>query len=114
MGFSGAPAHHWYFHPKVILSAMEDRARALRVHIINMIGRLGEGYLLQGLGAADLFSALFFSELNYDPARPDWDGRDRLILSTAHNSTILYASLAESGFFHPSALLTYGTDGSEL
>jgi transketolase len=84
------------------------------VQIINMIGRAGEGYLLQGLGAADLFAALFFAELHYDPRNPRWPDRDRLLLSTAHNSAVLYASLAESGFIGGDALLSYGVDGSDL
>jgi transketolase len=93
---------------------IERRAKAIRGHIVAMIGRLGEGYLLQGLGAADLFATLFFSELRLDPKRPDWEDRDRLILSTAHNSTVLYAALAERGYFDIDKLASYGVDGSDL
>jgi len=68
----------------------------------------------QGLGAADLFTALYCAEAKLDPSRPDWPDRDRIFLTTAHNTAIFYATLAERGFFDPELLSTYVTDGSAL
>lgn len=94
--------------------SVEKAARSIRRLILSMIGRVGEGYLLQGLGAADIFAALYTDELRLDPANPDWADRDCLILSTGHNSTVIYAALAERGYFDVATLTAYGTDGSHL
>ncbi|MBP0114391.1 transketolase [Bradyrhizobium vignae] len=79
-----------------------------------MIARIRVGYLLQGLGAADIFAALYFDEMQHSPADPDWEGRDRLLLSAAHNTALLYATFAEAGAIPLDALETYTRDGSAL
>ncbi len=89
-------------------------ANRLRRQVVRMVARLGQGYVQQGLGAADLFTSLFFSELRLDPARPDWPDRDRFLLSTAHNSALFHATLAERGFLTPAQLDSYCNDGSAL
>lgn len=91
-----------------------DEARELRGLILETVGRVGEGYLLQGLGAADLLATLLFAELRIDPDDPDHPQRDRLVLSTAHNSVALYAALARRGFLPAEALDRYGVDGDPL
>jgi transketolase len=94
--------------------ALEAIARELRRQVIRMIAPSGHGYVQQGLGAADLFAALYFSELRLDPADPAWPDRDRLLLSTAHNTAIFYAALAARGCIPADALATYTQDGSAL
>lgn len=89
-------------------------AGRLRELILRTVARTGEGYLLQGLGAADLFAALFFSELRVDPSNPEHPLRDRFVLSTAHNSVALYAALAQRGILAKGSLSDYGADGSPL
>jgi transketolase len=89
-------------------------ARELRGQVVRLVAPTGQGYVQQGLGAADLFTALFFSELRLDPADPAWPDRDRFILSTAHNTAILYATLAARGCIPASMLTTYCHDGSPL
>jgi len=98
--------------PAVSLEELEQYALALRRHVVRMVARRGLGYLLQGLGAADVFTALYFAELRLDPADPSWADRDRFILSTAHNTAVFYAALAERGLIPASALDEYLTDGS--
>src|SRR4029079_4007796 len=66
-------------------------AKELRRDVIRMISPRGQGYVLQGLGAADLFSTLFFAELRLSPGDNNWADRDRFILSTAHNTAVFYA-----------------------
>jgi transketolase len=90
------------------------RAASIRRHILRTVARVGEGYLLQGLGAADILAALYFSELRLDPLRPDDPDRDRCLLCTAHNSVGLYSALAERGYFPVQDLASYGQDGSPL
>jgi transketolase len=107
--------------PETMTAAATDQTRELqrvanrlRRQVVRMVARLGQGYVQQGLGAADLFTALFFSELRLDPAKPDWPDRDRFLLSTAHNSALFHATLAERGFLTPEQLATYCNDGSPL
>ena len=65
---------------------LEARALILRRRVVQMVAKLRVGYLQQGLGADDLFAALYFGELNLDESDPDWPRRDRFILSTAHKA----------------------------
>jgi transketolase len=75
--------------------AIAERARSLRRHVVRMVGALGQGYVQQGLGAADLFAVLFFGVMHTRRAEPEWPDRDRFLLSTAHNSALFHATLAE-------------------
>lgn len=96
------------------LEELEKIATRLRLHVVNMIAPSGQGYVQQGLGAADIFTALYFAEAAMDPLDPTWQDRDRIFLTTAHNTAIFYAALAERGFFDTEQLDTYVTDGSAL
>ena len=89
-------------------------AKSIRRNIVCMVARNGQGYLQQGLGAADLFTYLYFAEALIDPLNPAWEKRDRIFLSTAHNSALFHATLAERGILEHSRLETYTKDGSEL
>jgi transketolase len=89
-------------------------ARELRRQVIRMVAPSGHGYVQQGLGAADIFATLYFAELRLDPADPAWPDRDRLLLSTAHNTAIFYATLAARGCISPESLGSYTHDGSAL
>lgn len=90
------------------------KAAVIRRHVIRMIAPRGQGYVAQGLGAADLFAALYFGEMTLEPSDPAWAGRDRFYLSTAHNSAVFHATLAERGLIPLSALEDYCRDGSTL
>lgn len=96
------------------LSELEAIATRLRLHVVNMVAPSGQGYVQQGLGAADIFTSLYFAEATMDPTNPSWPDRDRIFLTTAHNTAIFYATLAERGFFPVDDLSTYVTDGSTL
>ena len=93
---------------------LKASAKSIRQNIVRMVSRNGQGYLQQGLGAADLFTYLYFAEASIDIHNPAWEERDRVFLSTAHNSALFHAVLAERGFFEHSRLETYTKDGSEL
>lgn len=85
-------------------------ALRLRRDVIELIAPTGQGYVQQGLGAADLFATLYFAEMRLDPADPSWPDRDRFLLSTAHNTAIFYATLRARGIV--SAVEGYCQDGS--
>ena len=96
------------------ITELERIAAKLRLHVVNMIAPSGQGYVQQGLGAADLFTTLYFAEATMDPDNPTWPDRDRIFLTTAHNTAIFYAALGERGFFDTKKLSDYVRDGSPL
>ncbi|HJX04076.1 MAG TPA: transketolase [Dehalococcoidia bacterium] len=81
------------------LPDLETKARKLRRHVINMISTAGSGHPGGSLSAADIVTALYFSVMRHDPGDPRNPQRDRFILSKGHAAPILYAALAESGYF---------------
>lgn len=96
------------------ISQLQDHAHTIRCRVVEMVARNGQGYVQQGLGATDLFTWLYFCEVNLDPADPTWADRDRVFLSTAHNSAVFHATLAERGLIDAERLTDYTRDGSEL
>src|SRR5579883_1588796 len=94
--------------------SLKVRAQKLRRHVLRMAEQVGQGYVGQGLGIADLLAVLYFHEMRYDGQRLDWPDRDRFVLSIGHYSIGLYAALAEAGVFPLDELDTYGSDGSRL
>ena len=101
--------------PNVITSnELERVAIEIRKNVLRMVAKNGQGYVQQGLGAADIFTSLYFQEANLDPDDPSWDGRDRIFLSTAHNSALFHATLAQRGILSIDSLASYTHDGSPL
>jgi transketolase len=81
------------------IKQLEAKAKVLRKQIIHMLSLAGSGHPGGSLSSADIVSALFFHVLRHDPSNPSWPGRDRFHLSKGHACPILYAALAESGYF---------------
>lgn len=79
-----------------------------------MLLEAGSGHSAGPLGMADVFTALYFEILKHDPQNPNWEDRDRLILSNGHICPLLYVSLAHSGYFPRSELMTLRKLGSRL
>ncbi len=92
-------------HLAPAVRALEERARTVRLHILNMIHRAGSGHAGPSLSIADILVALYFARLRHDPKQPAWRDRDRLILSKGHAAPALYATLAEAGYFPVEDLL---------
>ena len=91
-----------------------DAAYRIRHHIIDMGEVQGQGYVGQGLGAADILATVYGDQLTFRADDPHWDGRDRFLLSTGHYAIGHYAALAEAGIIPTEELLTYGSDDSRL
>nr|WP_075859282.1 transketolase [Carboxydothermus pertinax] len=89
-------------------------ANTLRQHVIRMVGEANSGHPGGSLSAADILTVLFFKEMRIDPANPQWQDRDRFVLSKGHASPILYAALAERGFFPKEWLLGFRKINSPL
>lgn len=96
------------------MPALRAHALNLRRTMLAMASGKGEGYIAQGLAIADCLAAIYFHELRHDPARPDWQDRDRFLLSTGHYSIAMYAVLAEAGYLAKDELPSYGLNGSKL
>ena len=74
----------------------------------------GQGYVGQALGWADVLAVAYCHAMNLRPAEPEWEGRDRFLLSHGHYAIALYAALFEAGVLHEDELETYGSDDSRL
>ncbi len=97
-----------------LATRLQARAKNIRRHVLRMAERVGQGYVGQGLGIADLLSVVYFHELRFRSQQLDWPDRDRFVLSIGHYSIGLYAALAEAGVIPLDELDTYGADGSRL
>jgi len=88
------------------IKEMEEIAKRLRRHIITMTGKAGSGHPGGSLSAVEIVTALYFRLLRHKPSDPQWCDRDRFILSKGHAAPLLYATLAECGYFSVDELLT--------
>ena len=81
------------------VAELDRYATVLRIRCVQMLAVAKSGHLDSSLSAADIIAAIYFRALRHDPERPDWPERDRFILSKGHAAPILYAALAEHGYF---------------
>lgn len=79
-----------------------------------MLVEAGSGHSAGPLGMADIFTALYFEILNHDPKNPEWEERDRLMLSNGHICPVRYAAMAEAGYFPVEELKTLRKLGTRL
>ena len=99
---------------QLTLSQLDDMATTIRQDIIRMLEAAGSGHSAGPLGMTDIFTALYFNILKHDPARPDWEDRDILVLSNAHTVPVRYATMARAGYFDVDELMTLRKIGSRL
>ena len=78
---------------------LKEKSNAIRRHIIEMLHKSGSGHPGGSLSAADIVTVLYFKEMKIDPKNPKWEDRDRFVLSKGHAAPVLYAALAEKGYF---------------
>ena len=93
---------------------LQYKANDIRQDIIKMLETAGSGHSAGALGLADIFSALYFSIMNYNATNPKWADRDVLFLSNGHTVPVQYAAMAEAGFFDKDELMTLRKLGSRL
>lgn len=93
---------------------LENYALKIRMSVIDMLLEAGSGHSAGSLGMADIFALLYFHELKHDPKNPDWEDRDRLVLSNGHICPVLYATMAHAGYFPVEELKTLRKFGSRL
>lgn len=93
---------------------LEETANFIRQDIVKMLIQAGSGHSAGPLGMTDVLTAFYFHILNHDPKKPDWPGRDRLVLSNGHICPALYATLARVGYFPTEELKTLRQLNSRL
>ena len=81
------------------LAALEERARRIRVKIIKMTAIAESGHPSTALSAVEIITYLYFQLMSVDPQNPKWEDRDRFVLSKGPGAPVIYAALAERGFF---------------
>ncbi len=118
-------------HGTMNIDDLREMARQIRRDIIKMLMISRSGHSGGPLGLADIFTALYFRLLRFDPANPRWPGRDYFFLSAGHVAPVWYAALARAGFYplgelstlrrinsrlqgHPAPAYTHGLPGIEI
>jgi transketolase len=81
------------------IQELENISKKVRIHILHMLTQSGSGHTGGSLSAADIAVAIYFSKMKFNPADPAWKDRDRFILSKGHAAPLLYAIMAEAGYF---------------
>jgi transketolase len=94
--------------------SLVDRAYRIRRNALRMGEVQGQGYIAQALGIADVLAVSYFHAMRYRPEDPEWEERDRFLLSIGHYAIALYAALIEAGIIPDDELESYGTDDSRL
>lgn len=92
----------------------EQLAWLIRRHAVEMTHLSGGSHIGAVLSVADIVAVLYADVVNYDSQNPQWENRDRFVLSKGHAGAALYASLAECGFFDVEELKTHYQNGSRL
>ena len=93
---------------------LAERAHAIRRNALRMGEVQGQGYIAQALGISDVLAVAYFHAMTYRPEDPEWEGRDRFLLSNGHYAIALYAALIEAGIVPEEEIETYGFDDSRL
>jgi transketolase len=93
---------------------LKDSARSIRQSIITMLEHAQSGHSGGSLGMTDVFTTLYFHTANHKPNQPDWEERDRVLVSNGHICPVWYATLAEAGYFPKEELQTLRQINSRL
>ena len=97
-----------------LIKSVSQAAYRIRRYALRMGEVQGQGYVGQALGLADMLAVAYTHALSYQPQDPEWEGRDRFLLSHGHFAIAHYAALIEAGIIPEDELETYGADESRL
>jgi transketolase len=96
------------------LATIAHTSRQMRRDIVEMLGAAGSGHPGGSLSSVEILAMLYFGVMKHDPADPAMPDRDRFVLSKGHAAPVLYAALAEAGYFPREELVTLRKLGSRL
>ncbi|MGD0019079.1 MAG: transketolase [Candidatus Limnocylindrales bacterium] len=97
-----------------LIRSLSAIAYGLRCDVVEMVYNAGSGHLGGSFSAAEIVATLYWHVMKIDPTRPNWEDRDRLVLSKGHCAPVAYAALARRGYFDPAILRTFRKLGSIL
>ena len=92
----------------------KNKATHIRELILRALAKAGSGHTGGSLDLVDVFTVLYFDHLRHDPKNPQWEGRDKVVLSIGHTAPVLYATLAAAGYFPEEEMMTLRKLGSRL
>jgi transketolase len=101
-------------NPSTVQDSLAKRAYRIRRYALRMGEVQGQGYIGQALGWADVLAVAYCHAMQLRADDPQWEGRDRFLLSHGHYAIAHYAALIEAGILPESELETYGSDDSRL
>ena len=101
-------------YPEELIERLKSKAAEMRKDIITMVGAANSGHPGGSLSAADILAALYFHVMRHDPKDPKRPDRDRFVLSKGHASPVLYAALAEAGYYPKEEITTFRRIDSRL
>jgi len=93
---------------------LEKKATEIRIEVLKMIYNAKAGHIGGAYSSIDILTALYYNVMNIDPKKPNWELRDRFILSKGHIAEALWAILADKGFFKKDELITFSQFGTRL
>lgn len=96
------------------LLLLKRKALQIRHNILEVVYQANSGHVGGSLGATDLVVALYYHLMRHDPKNPKWDDRDRFVLSKGHCTPVIYAVLADCGYFPSQDLRSFRRPGSHL
>lgn len=99
---------------QLTIKQLEHKAYTIREDIVKMLEHAGSGHSAGPLDLTEIFASLYFNIMNHDSTNTDWDKRDYFFLSNGHCAPVLYATMAEAGYFDKKELLTLRKFGSRL
>jgi transketolase len=103
-----------YCYSEQLLRELSVKAQQFRVQVLSMVFKAQSGHLGGSFSVAEILTCLYSHHLRIDPARPDWPGRDRFLLSKGHAAPMLYVNLAARGYFPDDELKTFRCLNSRL
>ncbi len=95
-----------------IVNLIKDKAKLSRLETIRLISYAKSGHYGSSFSCSEIFSTLYYYQLNYDPDNPAWAERDRFVMGKGHSAVGVYPLLADVGFFPKEDLDTYTNLGS--
>lgn len=96
------------------IKSLEKKATDIRIEVLKMIRKAGAGHIGGSFSSIDILTALYFEVMNVDPNHPNWEDRDRFVLSKGHIAESLWVVLANKGFIDKAELETFSQFGTRL
>jgi transketolase len=105
---------HIMQYDETVLNELEDKAKIIRKGALELMKRATVCWLGGSFSQANIITALLFHHMRHDPKQPNWEERDRLIISKGHSCEIVYSALCEAGYFPRDEFASYSSCGALL